>query len=107
VESAVAVRVAAGAAEEERRLAQVLAAAREGARALSEDRTLRDRKRGVDKFITLNLQQISATLQQVSAVLRALRCGRCGVCTVSAVLCSGRYAVCAVSAVLCCAVLCC
>lgn len=30
-----------------------------------EDRAMRDKKRAIDKFVTLNVQQISATLEQV------------------------------------------
>lgn len=31
------------------------------------DRAMRDKKRATDKFVTLNVQQISATLEQVGA----------------------------------------
>ena len=30
-----------------------------------DDRAMRDKKRAIDKFVTLNVQQISATLEQV------------------------------------------
>lgn len=39
------------------------------AKPFVEDRAMRDRKRATDKFVTLNVQQISATLEQVR------RCG--------------------------------
>lgn len=37
----------------------------ESVRPFVEDRAMRDKKRSIDKFVTLNVQQVSATLDQV------------------------------------------
>lgn len=52
--------------------AAALEAARAATRPFAEDRGMRDVKRSIDKFVTLNVQQISATLEQVRAKATAL-----------------------------------
>jgi len=66
------VKIAPSAAEEEQRLSQLLKAAQETVAPFVCDKAMRDRKRATDKFITLNVQQISATLDQVRAKVSAL-----------------------------------
>ena len=60
------------AAQFHQRCAEKLAAALETVRPFVEDRAMRDIKRPIDKFITLNVQQISATLDQVRNKAQAL-----------------------------------
>ena len=38
-------------------------------RPFVEDRAMKDKKRSIDKFVTLNVQQIAATLEQVRSRL--------------------------------------
>lgn len=56
-----------GAAELKERCATRLAAAQQEVAPFVADRAMRDAKRSIDKFVTLNVQQISATLEQVRA----------------------------------------
>lgn len=60
------------AAELHKRCAQRLAAAQEAVRPFVEDKAMKDAKRSIDKFVTLNVQQISATLEQVRQKAEAL-----------------------------------
>jgi len=64
--------IAPSAAEFQKRCAERLAAAKEAVKPFVEDRAMRDMKRPIDKFITLNVQQISATLEQVRNKAQAL-----------------------------------
>ncbi|KAL4527124.1 hypothetical protein Ndes2526B_g09162 [Nannochloris sp. 'desiccata'] len=64
--------IAPSAAEFQKRCAERLAAAKEAVKPFIEDRAMRDMKRPIDKFITLNVQQISATLEQVRNKAQAL-----------------------------------
>lgn len=73
-------RIAASAAAWERECAKALAAAQEAVKPFVEDRSMRDKKRSIDKFVTLNVQQISATLEQVRRELSNSGCGP-GLCT--------------------------
>lgn len=66
------VKIAPSAAEEEQRLSQLLKAAQEAVAPFVGDKAMRDRKRAIDKYITLNVQQISATIDQVRAKVSAL-----------------------------------
>ena len=56
---------APSALENEKTLAGILSTANNSVAAFLADATMRDKKRAIDKFITLNVQQISATLDQV------------------------------------------
>lgn len=67
-------RIAPSAAEWEKQCAERLKAAQESIKPFVEDRSMRDKKRSIDKFVTLNVQQISATLEQVSGPHRLLPC---------------------------------
>lgn len=58
------------------------------------DRGMRDKKRAIDKFVTLNVQQISATLEQVGLVDGCRAAG--------GRQCSGGVCWCLQEAVLCC-----
>lgn len=51
---------------------RLAAKAQDRIRPFVEDRSMRDVRRSIDKFVTLNVQQISATLEQVHAKARAL-----------------------------------
>lgn len=64
--------IAPSAAEFQKRCAERLASAKEAVKPFVEDRAMRDMKRPIDKFITLNVQQISATLEQVRSKAQAL-----------------------------------
>lgn len=64
--------IAPSAHEFQARCVSALAAAQSAARPFSEDKSMRDIKRSIDKFITLNVQQISATLDQVKSKSQAL-----------------------------------
>jgi nucleoporin GLE1 len=64
--------IAPSAAEFQKRCAERLTAAKEAVKPFVEDRAMRDMKRPIDKFITLNVQQISATLEQVRNKAQAL-----------------------------------
>lgn len=64
--------ISPGAAEFRQQCAQRLEAAQAAVRPFVEDRAMRDAKRSIDKFVTLNVQQISATLDQVRAKAQAL-----------------------------------
>ncbi|EFN53838.1 hypothetical protein CHLNCDRAFT_135914 [Chlorella variabilis] len=66
------VRIAPSAAEWEKQCAAALAEAQAAVRPFVDDRSMRDKKRAVDKFVTLNVQQISATLEQVRLKAQAL-----------------------------------
>ncbi|KAI3431256.1 hypothetical protein D9Q98_004319 [Chlorella vulgaris] len=65
-------RIAASAADWERQCAEQLAAAQAAVQPFTSDRGMRDKKRAIDKFVTLNVQQISATLEQVRLKAQAL-----------------------------------
>jgi nucleoporin GLE1 len=64
--------VAATAAKFQQSCAEKLAAAQATVKPFVEDRAMRDIKRSIDKFVTLNVQQISATLEQVQLKAQAL-----------------------------------
>lgn len=66
------IRIAPSAAEWEKQCAAALAAAQAQAKPFVDDRAMRDKKRAIDKFVTLNVQQISATLEQVRLKAQAL-----------------------------------
>lgn len=66
------VSAAPSALELQQRYAKRLATAKETVRPFVEDRAMRDIKRSIDKFVTLNVQQISATLEQVRQKSQAL-----------------------------------
>ncbi|BDA44382.1 Nucleoporin GLE1 [Coccomyxa sp. Obi] len=65
-------RVAPGAAEAEKQCWDTLKAAEDLVRPLVEDESQKKERRKLDKFITLNVQQISGTQQQVNAKATAL-----------------------------------
>ncbi|KAI7837388.1 hypothetical protein COHA_008755 [Chlorella ohadii] len=65
-------RIAPSAAEWEKQCAEALAAAHASVKPFVDDRAMRDKKRSIDKFVTLNVQQISATLEQVRLKANAL-----------------------------------
>ena len=50
-------------------LASALPPLQAAVQLFASDRSQRERKRAIDKFVTLNVQQISATLDQVGARL--------------------------------------
>lgn len=64
--------ISPGAADFQKCCAARLAEAQEVVHAFVEDRAMRDVKRSIDKFVTLNVQQIAATIQQVRAKSSAL-----------------------------------
>ncbi|KAL4440598.1 hypothetical protein ABPG75_003599 [Micractinium tetrahymenae] len=66
------VRIAPSAAQWEKQCAEALAAAQAQVKPFVEDRAMRDKKRAIDKFVTLNVQQISATLEQIRLKAQAL-----------------------------------
>lgn len=66
------VSVAQSAVKLQQHCAERLASAKETVRPFVEDRAMRDIKRSIDKFVTLNVQQISATLEQVRQKSQAL-----------------------------------
>lgn len=61
----VVLSIAPSATEFHKKCAEALAAAQALVKPFIDDRAMRDAKRSIDKFITLNVQQISATLEQV------------------------------------------
>lgn len=64
--------VSSSAAEEYQSRKESFVVVMENIRPFAEDRGMRDIKRSIDKFVTLNVQQISATLDQINAKSRAL-----------------------------------
>ncbi|GAB4823632.1 hypothetical protein N2152v2_010678 [Parachlorella kessleri] len=60
-------RVSPSAAQWRLHCAERLKAAQDLVRPFVEDRAMKDKKRSIDKFVTLNVQQIAATLDQVRA----------------------------------------
>lgn len=65
-------RIAPSAAQWEKQCAEALAAAQASVKPFVDDRAMRDKKRAIDKFVTLNVQQISATLEQIRLKAQAL-----------------------------------
>ncbi|PSC71897.1 Nucleoporin GLE1 [Micractinium conductrix] len=66
------VRIGASAAAWEKQCGDALAAAQASVKPFVDDRAMRDKKRAIDKFVTLNVQQISATLEQIRLKAQAL-----------------------------------